>query len=315
VQKLLDLEVFTDPRRMHFAQSLGGKAVAKVEKAGVAKAQLNVLAKMQLQGVEHARVAAAAKAMGVDMGDVAAQVAKIQALQKPGARRLAELKIDDLYRRFDAEKDLARKSALAEEMSELQGMVNASTGGAYVTPGGVAMNVSIRDNVGAARDWGHATKIMRYEATLDDMAMLEITAHKIAEKGIDKDTAKAMVKYADRMLVRAGQAGGLDMGAKAAPGLFRARELFDQVDGLLAAARKDPAGAAQRAKPLFADAAKALAEGMEEIIRSTKAAAERGSGAAAAAAADEAASLTKELEPLRKLYDSARVAVVDTSER
>jgi hypothetical protein len=176
------------------------------------------------------------------------------------------------------------------------------------------MNVSIRDDVGGARDWGHATKIMRYEAALDDVAMLEITAHKIADKGIDKDTAKAMVKYADRMLVRAGQAGGLDMSAKAAPGLFRAREMFDQVDALLAAARKDPAGAAQRAQPLFAAAAKELEQGMEEIIRSTRAAAERGSGAAAATAAEEAASLTKELEPLRKLYDTARVAVVDTSQ-
>jgi hypothetical protein len=66
---------------------------------------------------------------------------------------------------------------------------------------------------------------------------------------------------------------------------------------------------------LFAEAAKALQEGMEEIVRSTKTAAERGSGVAAATAADEAASLTRELEPLRKLYDSARVAIVDTSDR
>ena len=143
---------------------------------------------------------------------------------------------------------------------------------------------------------------MRYEAALDDMAMLEITAHKIAEKGINKDTAKSMVKYADRMLVRAGQAGGLDMGTKAAPGIFRAREMFDQVDTLLAAARKDPVRAAE-AKHLFDAALKELQAGMEEIIISTRSAAGHG----------PATSLREELESLRQVYDSARAATVDTS--
>ena len=290
------LHMFEDPLK-----KLGGKAARDAGKRIVKEAELNVFAKMLKDGVPMEEVKKLAVAAGVDMGEVLgrqkeltrlstdylanelrkgtprAEVEKMAkdmhvdftAVEKhfAGGEQLykeMELQLDALHSQFSmAEKagDVAQQAKLGEEMAAIQGKLNASVPGPYMTPGGGAKHVSRRER--ALRPDGSfmpMSPILGYTAVIDDLYML---MHALPEKEFTEKSAKGMAKYADRLLVTAGQFGVEMKGSK--------RALFDEMAGLLERARleKDKP-ALEKAISLLEGAKGQLKQQLGEIVAGAK---------------------------------------------
>jgi hypothetical protein len=108
---------------------------------------------------------------------------------------------------------------------------------------------------------------MLYMAILDDFYMLQNTLAKVEKAGkFTESTAKAMAKYADRLLVSAGQIGGINVAKVKA-----SRALFENIEGLLRRSRLE-----KRAAPLsdvarhLEDAKQGLATTIESMSSKAK---------------------------------------------
>lgn len=256
------MHMFEDPLK-----KLGGKAASEAGKRVVKEAELNVFAKMLKDKVPVAEVERLAAAAGVDMAQVTARSGELKKLStdylanelrkgtpKAEVEKMAkdmhvdfadvekhfaggeqlykqmELELDALHSQFAlAEKtgDVAGQARIGEQMAAIQGKLNASIPGPYMTPGGGAKHVSRRER--ALRPDGSfvaMSPILGYTAVLDDLYML---MHALPEKEFSEKSAKGMAKYADRLLVTAGQFGVEMKGSK--------RALFDDIAGLLERAR------------------------------------------------------------------------------
>lgn len=124
---------------------------------------------------------------------------------------------------------------------------------------GVKMDDVLRHEPGSAQKglrpsgpYQAMSPALGYTALLDDLYMLQHALDDVPTKGFTEKSAKAMAKYADRILVTAGQFG-VDMGGKSI------RPLFDSMADLLAAARKDPAALARATEQL--NSAKGMLDG------------------------------------------------------
>ena len=175
VRKLLDIDIFTDPGRLLEWTKIEGKAGKQVEKALVKEAELNTFAKMLREGADPAKVKQMAKELGVDAAALDARVAELSDLAaNPAKRAELELQMDVLHNKLMKEATPEGQSRRSpQQMAEIQGKLNASVKGAYATPGGVLVNVSLRDNVDKAREIFKTTPALRYMAVLDDLAMLQ----------------------------------------------------------------------------------------------------------------------------------------------
>jgi Domain of unknown function (DUF4157) len=274
--KLLDSDIFSDPTRLHLFEGLGGKAAKEAEAVMVKESELNILARMMRGGVPMERVQEIARKLGVNMEDVTARQARLADLAgNPEAYARLELKQDDLHRRFLAESDPAAKAALARELAENQSLLNAAIPkGPYATPGGVGRHVTRREDIMGIRAGPHVplSPAMGYMSFLDDLYALEkslvdlrkaeqLTGEARAE--LWSKSVKDMGKYADRLMVSAGQ-HGVDFANGS-----RARELFMQMEGILSAARRDP-GKLAEAEGLVQQAAKAMDEQLVTLTGGVK---------------------------------------------
>jgi hypothetical protein len=278
VQKMLDLDIFTDPSRLYsFQKGLAEGAAKKIEARLARESEVNVLAKMLENGVPEERVRHLAEQMGVKGNDFRQVVDRAKELKEIGAdparRAKMELDLDALHRKMlEAPEGSPQRAALAEQLAISQSRLNAATPGAYLTPGGVAANVGIRDNVAAARAWSQMTPAMRSMAVMDDLAMLEIVVAKASHGGWSPKLVKDWIKYTDRMIVRAGQVGATDIGAASAAKALRARQLFDDVSGLLQGARTIPAELGTKAARQIDEARGLLKSQLDEMIQRAHAA-------------------------------------------
>jgi hypothetical protein len=271
-KRLLDADIFADPRRLHFFEELPGRAARDVEQRMVRETELNTLARMLREGTPRETVERYARATNVPMERVTERLRELERLASdPMLRRRLELQLDDLHRRFELETDSARKIALAAEMARTQSRLNAAIEGPYVSPGGAARHVTRRDDIAHIRSgpFRPLSPAMNYMATLDDLAMISHVAVRAAGEGFGDSTAKNLMKYCDRLLVAAGQ-NGVDLAR-----IRSARSLYEEVGDILSAARRDPLRAAERLGPLVRRAQGQLDEAIDELIRATRANAER----------------------------------------
>lgn len=247
------LHMFEEP-----LAEVGGKAAREAEKRIVSESEINVLAKMLQTGANPAQVAKTARELGVDMAAVGArkkeiaelaadnlanmlrrgtpesEVAKmasemgltveaVEAQLKSGADvyRQLELKMDVLHKRFlDAAGDPAEQAKIAEEMAAVQGKLNAATPGPYMTPGGGAKHVTAREMKLRPKGAHKAlSPALGYTALLDDYYMLQHALQGVGAR-FTEGQAKNMTKYADRLLITAGQFG-VDMSKKSTGGLWQ----------------------------------------------------------------------------------------------
>ena len=290
------LHMFEDPLK-----KLGGKTARDAGKRVVKEAELNVFAKMLNDGVPMEEVKKLAVAAGADIGEIAARQKELKKLStdylagelRKGTPRAEvekmakemhvefaavekhfaggeqlykelELQLDALHSQFSmAEKagNVAQQARLGEEMAALQGKLNSAIPGPYVTPGGGAKHVSRRER--ALRPDGSfmpMSPILGYTAVIDDLGML---MHALPEKEFTEKSAKGMAKYADRLLVTAGQFGVEMKGSK--------RALFDEIATLLERARleKDKP-ALEKAISLLEGAKGQLNQQLGEIVAAAK---------------------------------------------
>ncbi len=290
------LHLFEDPLR-----KLGGKAGREAGKRIVREAELNAFAKMLKDGVPVEEVRKLAAAAGVDMAEVAARQKELTKLStdylanelRKGAPReqvekLAgemgvkmadvdkhllggeqlykemELRMDALHDRFAAAEksgDIAEQARLGEEMAALQGKLNAAIPGPYMTPGGALKHVTRRERkLRPDGSYVPMSPIMGYMAVIDDLYML---MHALPETEFTEKSAKGMAKYADRLLVTAGQFGIEMKGSR--------RALFDDIAGLLERSRKEgDMPALEKAIPLLEGAKSQVNGQLREIVVGVK---------------------------------------------
>ncbi|WP_178371901.1 eCIS core domain-containing protein [Desulfacinum infernum] len=271
-KRLLDADIFADPRRLHLFTELPGRAAREVEQRMVRETEVNTLARMLREGTPRETVERYARDAEVPMERVTERLAELERLASdPTLRRRLELQMDDLHRQFELETNPARKAALAEEMARLQSRINAAIEGPYVSPGGAARHVTRRENIGRIRSGAFTplSPAMNYMSVLDDLAMISHVATEAAREGFRASTAKGLMKYCDRLLVAAG-ANGVDLTR-----IHSARTLYEDTWQILDAARRDPLGAADRVGPLVRRAQGQLDEAIDDLIRATRTNAQR----------------------------------------
>lgn len=257
---VFDADIFADPTRLHMFTQLDSKFAKQAEKRLVKESELNVFAKMLNDGksLEEVKKMATEMKAEVDWGAVVKRQEELKDLAKnKELYQQLELKMDVLHSNFLKETDPAARAKIAEEMATIQGKLNAAVEGPYMTPGGAAKHVTRREGLEGVRKGAYEalSPAMGYMLFLDDLYMLQHTMSKEMGPG----TAKSMVKYADRIMVTAGQYG-VDM-SKAGG----ARSLFDQCATLLEASRENPAEAFKRAAPLFENAKSMLSTSLTEM--------------------------------------------------
>lgn len=266
-KRLLDADILADPRRLHFFAELPGQAARDVEQRMVRETELNTLARMLREGTARETVERYARDAGVPMERVTERLGELERLASdPTLRRRLELQMDDLHRQFEVETDSARRIALAEEMARTQSRLNAAIKGPYVSPGGAARHVTRRDDIAQirSRPFTPLSPAMNYMSTLDDLAMISNVVAEAARRGFGDATAKDLMKYCERLLVAAG-ASGADLAR-----IRSARSLYEEAGYILAAARRDPLGAANRLGPLVQRAQGLLDEAIDDLIRATR---------------------------------------------
>lgn len=271
-RQLLDADIFSDPRRLHFFADLPGRAAREVEQRMVRETELNTLARMLREGTPRETVERYARDAGVPMERVTERLDELRRLSSdPTLRARLELQLDDIHRRFVMETDPARKAALAEEMARIQSRVNAAVEGPYASPGGAARHVTRRENIAHVRlgPFTPLSPAMNYMSFLDDLAMISHVAAEAASRGFTGKTAKDLMKYCDRLLVAAGQ-NGIDLAR-----IHSARSLFEDAWRILSAARRDPERVAAHLETLIAPARRQLDESIDDLIRAARANAER----------------------------------------
>jgi hypothetical protein len=304
---LLDADIFVDPSRLHMFTELGGKTRAGVEGAVLEQQKLNVLAKMALQGAPQQELARHAKTLGIDLEALAARrtevaeltvskmimdgapAKEIEAAAKkmgvdptkldPNLFRRTELDMDALHQRFLDAKTVPEKAEIAKEMAIKQSLLDSAHEGAYSTSGGVAKEVSRRGGMGGSRAGAYTkmTPTMGLEHVIDQLPMLQATWKKIAKRGgvPDVAAAKALAKYADRILVTAGQYEGAwfgpvkGMASVELAEAMRMRALFHDVQAILAVARAEPSRILEM-YPILDEAMKLLDGRLDWIIKNLK---------------------------------------------
>jgi hypothetical protein len=268
-KKLLDADVFADPRRLHLveeaAAGLGETGAKALGREMLQESKLNVLAKMLKEGISDAEVQRFAKTLGIDVTEVAARRDEIVKLaSNPALFRATELRMDTLHAQFLKETNPVKKAAIAKEMAITQGKLNAAVKeGPYITPGSVESHVTRAEDIGGIRAGPYVamSPIMGASSVVGDLAMLRLTMKEMAGGVLAPGKAKAWAKYADRLLITVGQ-HGLDFAE-----LRRVRALFDTVDGLLTAARKDPTRLLSEARPYFDEAFDALDKQLDDLLK------------------------------------------------
>jgi hypothetical protein len=263
-RRLFDAEIMTDPLRIHIFDTLGGKTARAVESKMVKESELNVLAKMIKDGVEPEDVLRFAAKIRVSPKQLVKRAEEIAELaSNPTLYRRMELEMDNLHARILSETNPRVKAKLAEEMVIKQAKLNAAVKGPYMTPAGVAKHVTLRENVGGARAKSSKplSPAMGYMLFLDDHYMVEaVLATVKRERKFTGETAKAMSKYADRLLLTAGQYGVDFSKAK------RARVLFETIEGLLGAAKRDPQFVARHFSKYLHEARTLLTEQIDDLL-------------------------------------------------
>jgi len=270
-KKLLDAEIMTDPQRLHLLEFLESAAAKDVEKAMVKESELNVLAKMIREGKSSEDVVGFAKNIGVT--DIEAVTERGKLIKRLADNRKMyerwELELDDLHAKFSSEQRPGPRKALAKEIATKQAILNAATEGPYMTPGGALRHVSKREGIG---DRWPAQLIpmspgINYMAFLDDLYMLEHVNTQLAKDGFTASTAKAMLKYTERLLVSAEQ-NGVDMSKGT-----KARQLFDIIQDLIEAADNNYARlveARSKALPHLEQAKSLLKDQLDGIAAAVK---------------------------------------------
>ncbi len=204
---------------------------APLEKVRRCQAELTRLERLAGSGTEAQRAAA-----GRRIAEARGRLQAAQAELNRSPYRRMELQMDVLHQRFLSETNPRAKAAIAEEMAATQSKLNAAVQGPYVTPGGTYKHVTAREReLRRGVPFAPMSTRMGYMALLDDLYMLTHVQGAIATQGLSATAAKSLLKYADRLIITAGQ-HGVDL-AKAR----QARQLFDNVEALLATARRDPA--------------------------------------------------------------------------
>ncbi|MGD8855710.1 MAG: hypothetical protein PVG33_05225, partial [Chloroflexota bacterium] len=267
---LLDADIFADPRRLTMFEDamtkLPPRKARALEKRLVADSELNVLAKMLMKGGDEAAVKKMAKNLGVRMKEVKVRAGELKGLTKNKITKL-ELKLDVMHRRFLRTESPKKRAMIAEEMSKIQGKLNAIVEGPYLTPGGVSKHVTRREiKMRPMGRFKQMSPAMLYMAFLDDFYMLQGVLAKVEKVGFTEETAKSMAKYSDRLLVSAGQIGGIDVAKVKA-----SRALFENMEGLLRRSRlkETPPPTAAVAR-IFDKAKKGLLATMESMSSQAK---------------------------------------------
>lgn len=274
LKDLLDADIFSDPRRLHMFDTLSDGARNKIEKEMVKESQLNVLAKMNRDGVDELLIENYMKKFKVDKSDLDKRIKQIADLdpskgpQEALSFRKNELKMDVLHSKFETATG-KEKEKIAEEMAKLQGKLNAAIDGPYITPGGAALHVTRRDNIGNIKmtEFKPLSPAMGYTAALDNLYMYEHVIQKVMKgelKELDQKTAKEMVKYADRLLIIAGQ-HGVDIG-----GNSKLWKLYTNIENLLWEARIDPAKMFEKGTKDLKDVRGMLDKNIDEFIEAVQ---------------------------------------------
>ncbi len=271
-RRLLDADIFCDPRRLHFFSDLPGRAAREVEQRMVRETEVNTLARMLREGTPRETVERYARDGNVPMERITERLEELRRLSSdPVLRSRLELQLDDLHRRFETETDASRKAALAEEMARIQSRLNAAVEGPYISPGGAARHVTRREGLAGIRrgPFTPLSPAMNYMSFLDDLAMISHVAADVAQRGFTGSTAKNLMKYCDRLLVAAGQ-NGTDLAR-----IRSARSLYEDAWRILEAARRDPENAAAPLERLIGPAQRRLDDAIDDLIRATRANAEQ----------------------------------------
>jgi hypothetical protein len=284
---LLNVTIFTESTRLHaFTElGLGAERLAGIEARMVKESEINVLAKMLHEGSSAEDVLKYAKQMHPELAkaagpetsqlwkDVLERKAFIDKLaeNKPMQRQL-QLEIDALAGRLEKATDAADRAAIAEEMASKQMQLNTILHDAYATPGAgykqvTARGIAAGDVAARAGKMGTMSARMRYMAVIGELPMVEGILRD-AEKGLSPQTAKGLAKYADRLVITAGQLGGTDA-AKLGARAIEARELYQDVEYLLLQ-KGDPVAMATKGKPELKRALEGTQSLLEDLISISK---------------------------------------------
>lgn len=241
--RLLDADIFSDPTRLHIFDQLPAQQARRIEGAMVRETELNALARMVREGTHRDTVERMAREMDVPMDEVTRRAELLGRLGPDSAlRQELELHMDVLHRRFLATDDPIRRAAIAEEMTRTQSRLNAAIGGPYMSPGGAARHVTLRDDIGGVRSgpFRPLSPAMNYMSFLDDLTMIEHVLAGARRSGLRASTMKGLIKYTERFLLAATQ-NGVPLSR-----IRNARRLYQSTHDLLPALRHNAEGAAEQ---------------------------------------------------------------------
>ncbi len=284
---MFDGAFLLDPRRLHLFDQLPSAQRARIEAVMVKESQVNVLARMRndvykasVSGDSAVQAAARrdadklsrpieelARKWGVPMEEVEQRATEARRLtREPGRVSRLELELDALHGRFNAATKPGERAALAEQIAVRQSRVNTANPEAYLTPGGVDLFVTGRDdlaglgrlpdrtaggNLEAMPGMSPLSASMKYMAVIDNLAML----HHTELAGSLHEQLKGMAKYCERLLLSTDHAATRPTLQAANPAaaamqariverlkpLIDANDLFNRLVDGMAAARNDAA--------------------------------------------------------------------------
>lgn len=315
---MFDGTFLLDPRRLHLFDQLPSAQRAPIEAVMVKESQLNALARMRndiykASGSKDAAVQATvrrdadrlnfrieelATQWRVSMAEVDKRATDARKLMRdPGLVHKLELELDVLHGRFNAATKPGERAALAEHIAVRQSRVNTANPEAYLTPGGVDLFVTGRDDlaglgqlrnptareiVKAMRGIGPLSASMKHMAAIDNLAML----HHTELAGSLHEQLKGMAKYTERLLLSTDHVAkqpalpGADPAAEALQAriverltpLIDANDLFNRLADGMASTKKGAAKLMKQASLTHdvEQAFKLLQQHLDELIATSR---------------------------------------------
>jgi hypothetical protein len=205
MRKLLAADFFADPRRMTLYESLPAAMRDRVA-ARQASLESQLIWNTQLTEAKAAGDTAAEQQIRAQMKELGVPEATggVKAMS-PEDIRVAEADIDRLHGQFDramSQKDLATAERRAMDIADRQAQINAASGGAYVSYGGVRKFAIEREAQLAAKAGGEMLQPGWYTGVIDQMPHLSHAVDELGEAVSQGSMATAMRsigKYGDRL--------------------------------------------------------------------------------------------------------------------
>ncbi len=247
LHNLLDLDVFTDPRRMHIYDELPEAARAEIAKEAADKERILMYSRRLHDAVEEGHLGLAEQ-IREQMAELGIKEVPYRPLSEADQLALAR-QIDTLHQQLDEAikvGDSGLQKELTLEIAEKQALLETAGGGGYWSGGGVRKFVTERDGFGGFTPEELASKPLlpaqRLTAVVDQLPKLDHAVNDLIDAVglLETDPAKltsilkAVGKYGDRFTSIA--KGGVDEGFEH---FTKFNELAEQFETLIKEARMD----------------------------------------------------------------------------